>query len=189
MEEEHLVCFDGRKTCSPTTIRKRKLASKTLVMIFLYSFQGKQWCFLKRGHLHPVSPRRVEWKGGHLGRVYKGTYGEAPRFQCLHLQVKACIWGILEGLIRANLVWRRANTRFIEMSESCALIGQGGSAFFSTFFLVLVQVRPLRLVERASMWRVWEKSAQVIYPQASNRRSNQYINQINQSRTLNVKQQ
>ena len=91
-----------------------------------------------------MSPRRVEREGGHLGPVYQGGYGEALRHKCLHLQVKACIWGIIESLIRAN-------ARFIEMAGSCALIGKGGSAFFSPFFLVLVKVRPLLLVERAAM--------------------------------------
>ena len=70
-----------------------------------------------------MSPRRVEREGGHLGPVYQGGYGEALRHKCLHLQVKACIWGIIESLIRAN-------ARFIEMAGSCALIGKGGSAFF-----------------------------------------------------------
>ena len=91
-----------------------------------------------------MSPRRVEREGGHLGSVYQGGYGEALRHKCLHLQVKACIRGIIESLIRAN-------ARFIEMAGSCALIGKGGSAFFSPFFLVLVKVRPLLLVERAAM--------------------------------------
>ena len=30
---------------------------------------GKQWRFPKRGYLHPVSPRRVERKGGHMGSI------------------------------------------------------------------------------------------------------------------------
>ena len=46
VEEEPLVCFDGRKTCSPTTIWKRNLASQKLVMIFLYSFQGFATTFI-----------------------------------------------------------------------------------------------------------------------------------------------
>ena len=95
------------------------------------------------------------------------------------------MWVILEALIRVNLVWRRANARFIEMTESCALIGQGGSAFFSTFFIVFVQVRPLRLVERAPMSRAWVKSAQVNYPLELHRKSNQSINQSNQSNLFN----
>ena len=133
----------------------------------------KQWGLSAGSNLHPVSPRRVEREGGHLGPLYQGGNGEALRLKCLHLQVKACIWGILESLIRANFVWRRANARFIEMAGSCALIGKGGSAFFSPFFLVLVKVRPLLLVERAAMWRDWEKSARVIYPLALHRRSYQ----------------
>ena len=52
-----------------------------------------------------MSPRRVEREGGHLGPVYQGGYGEALRHKCLHLQVKACIWGIIESLIRANFVF------------------------------------------------------------------------------------
>ena len=77
---------------------------------------GKQWRFPKRGYLHPVSPRRVERKGEHMGPIYKRGYGEATRFQCIHLQVKARIRGILESLIRASLVWRRASTRFIKVT-------------------------------------------------------------------------
>ena len=46
---------------------------------------GKQWGLPKRGYLHPVSPRQVERKGGHMGPIYKREYGEAPRFQCLYL--------------------------------------------------------------------------------------------------------
>ena len=181
--------------------RARRRLSGKLVMIFLYSFQGFATTFIINRMManNRAFPREAistlcrlpGWRGKedtwalHIKEVME----RHPRFQCLHLQAKACMWGILEALIGVNLVWGRANTRFIEMTESCALIGQGGSAFFSTFFLVLVQVRPLRLVERASMWRAWEKRAQVIYPQASNRRSNHYLNEINQSRTLNLKQQ
>ena len=109
---------------------------------------GKQWRFPKRGYLHPVSPGMVERKGGHMGPIYKRGYGEAPRFQCIHLQLKARIWGILESLIRASLVWRRASTRFIDLSRARWLVKMVVH-FFSTFFLVLVQVRSLRLVERA----------------------------------------
>ena len=123
---------------------------------------GKQWRFPKRGYLHPVSPRRVERKGEHMGPIYKRGYGEAPRFQCIHLQVKARIRGILESLIRASLVWRRASTRFIDLSRARWLVKMVVH-FSSTFFLVLVQVRSLRLVV----------SAQVIYPLALHRRSNQ----------------
>ena len=65
---------------------------------------GKQWDLPAGSNLHPVSPRRVERKGGQMGPIYQRSYGEAPRFQCLHLQVKACIWGILKLLIRASLV-------------------------------------------------------------------------------------
>ena len=83
---------------------------------------GKQWRFPKRGYLHPVSPGMVERKGGHMGPIYKRGYGEAPRFQCIHLQLKARIWGILESLIRASLVWRRASTRFIDLSRARWLV-------------------------------------------------------------------
>ena len=110
MEEEPLVCFDGRKTCSPTTIRKRKLASQKLVMIFLYSFQGFATTFIINQMVenNGVFPREAistlcRLAGRHLGPVYQGGNGEALRLKCLHLQVKACIWGILESLIRANL--------------------------------------------------------------------------------------
>ena len=134
--------MDGQKTCSPTTIcKKESCLSKTgydLPLFFsgichyLYNKPGgwKQWDLSAGSNLHPVSPRRVERKGGHLGPVYQGGNGEALGLKCLHLQVKACIWGILESLIRANFVWRRANARFIEMAGSCALIGKGGSALF-----------------------------------------------------------
>ena len=37
---------------------------------------SKQWGLSQRGHLHPVSPRRVEREGGHLGPVYLRSYGE-----------------------------------------------------------------------------------------------------------------
>ena len=43
-------------------------------------------------------PRRVEREGGHLGPLYQGGNGEALRHKYLHLQVKACIWGILNRL-------------------------------------------------------------------------------------------
>ena len=65
---------------------------------------GKEWGLPAGSNLHPVSPPRVERKGGHMGPIYQRSYGEAPRFQCLHLQVKACIRGILKSLIRASLV-------------------------------------------------------------------------------------
>ena len=110
---------------------------------------GKQWRFPKRGYLHPVSPRRVERKGEHMGPIYKRGYGEAPRFQCIHLQVKARIRGILESLIRASLVWRRASTQFIKVTWVVLPDWPRWWCFFPTFFLVLVQVRSLRLVERA----------------------------------------
>ena len=57
-----------------------------------------------------------------MGPIYKRGYGEAPRFQCIHLQLKACIWGILESLIRASLVCRRASTRFIDLSRARWLV-------------------------------------------------------------------
>ena len=73
----------------------------TLILNHMVENNGR---FPKRGYLHPVSPGRVERKGGHMGPIYKRGYGEAPRFQCIHLQVKARIWGILKSLIRASLV-------------------------------------------------------------------------------------
>ena len=56
--------------------------------------------------------------------------------------------------------------------------------FFSTSFLVFVQVRSLRLVERAPLWKDWETSAEVICPLARNQRSNQSI-KSNQSNLFN----
>ena len=56
-----------------------------------------------------MSPRRVERGGGHLGPLYKRRNGEALRLKRLYLQVNACIWGILEALIRASFVRRRAD--------------------------------------------------------------------------------
>ena len=65
---------------------------------------GKQWGLPAGSNLHPVSPPRVERKGEHMGPIYQRSNGEALRLKCLHLHVKARIWGILESLIRASLV-------------------------------------------------------------------------------------
>ena len=136
--------FWWTKNVSPTTIRKRKLASKKTgndVTLFLSGicdyiyFKPTDWEWWGRpvgSNLHSVSPRRVERGGGHLGPLYKRRNGQALRLKCLYLQVNACIWGILEALIRASFVWRRANAQFIEMTESCALIVSGLYAMSKT---------------------------------------------------------
>ena len=77
---------------------------------------AKQWGLPAGSNLHPVSPPRVERKGEHMGPIYQRSNGEALRLKCLHLHVKARIWGILESLIRASLVWRKASTRFIKVT-------------------------------------------------------------------------
>ena len=88
-------------------------------MIFLYSFQGFATTFIINQMIenNGVFPREgistlcrlAGWseKGGTWALYIKEVmerHQAYSRFQCLHLQVKACIWGILEGLIRANLV-------------------------------------------------------------------------------------
>ena len=133
---------------------------------------GKQWRFPKRGYLHPVSPGMVERKGGHMGPIYKRGYGEAPRFQCIHLQLKARIWGILESLIRASLVWRWASTRFIDLSRARWLVKMMVHFFFH-FLSCLGASEISTACGKSPMWSDWEKSAQVIYPLALHRRSNQ----------------
>ena len=79
------------------------------------SFQGFATTFIVNQMVenNGVFPReaistlcRLAWwsEKGDTGPIYKRGYGEAPRFQCIHLQLKARIWGILESLIRASLV-------------------------------------------------------------------------------------
>ena len=116
-----------------------------------------------------LAPGVVERKGGHMGPIYKRGYGEAPRFQCIHLQLKACIWGILESLIRASLVCRRASTRFIDLSRARWLV----KMVVHFFPLSSLSWCKWDLYGKSPMWSDWEKNAQVIYPLALHRRSNQ----------------
>ena len=138
---------------------------------------GKQWGLPAGSNLHPVSPPRVERKGEHMGPIYQRSNGEALRLKCLHLHVKARIWGILESLIRASLVWRMASTRFIKVTWVVLADWSRWWCIFSTFFLVLVQLRPLRLVERAQCEATEKKAlrSSILW-----RGIEDLINQINQ---------
>ena len=85
-------------------------------MIFLYYFQGFATTFIINRMMenNGAFPREAistlcrfpGWREkGDIWALYiKEVMERHPRFQCLHLQVKACIWGILEALIGVNLV-------------------------------------------------------------------------------------